>query len=64
MFNTDRVLRWILIIEDYGPEIKYIQGKKNIVVESWSSLLINRNQKTTQDSTNVYEGMSKINGTK
>ena len=23
-FNTDRVLRWILILEKYGPDIEYI----------------------------------------
>ena len=25
-FNTDRVLRWRLIIEEYGPNIEYIKG--------------------------------------
>ena len=28
MFNTDRVLRWRPIPEEYGPEIEYIQGVK------------------------------------
>ena len=30
-FNTDNVLRWRLILEEYSPEIEYISGKKNIV---------------------------------
>jgi hypothetical protein len=25
-FNSDRVYRWRLLIEEYGPEIKYIKG--------------------------------------
>ena len=25
-FNTNRVMRWRLLLEDYGPIIKYIQG--------------------------------------
>ena len=27
MFNTDIVLIWRLIIEEYGPDIEYIKGK-------------------------------------
>ena len=29
-FNTERVMRWRLILEEYGPELIYIQGNKNI----------------------------------
>ena len=32
-FNTDRVIRWRLIIEEYGPNLKYIEGPKNIVAD-------------------------------
>ena len=31
MFNTNRVLIWRLILEEYGPEIEYIQGNENTV---------------------------------
>ena len=27
-FNTDRLLRWRLILEDYGPDIEYIKCNK------------------------------------
>ena len=29
--NNYRVLRWILMIEYYGPDIEYTQGDKNIL---------------------------------
>jgi hypothetical protein len=40
-FNTERVMRWRLILEEYGPEIKYIKGPKNIVADALSRLDIN-----------------------
>ena len=27
-FNTERVMRWRLILEEFGPELKYIKGEK------------------------------------
>ena len=50
MFNTDRVLIRIFIIEDYGPDIEYIKGDKNIVVDSLSILPFNGNEETAQKS--------------
>ena len=26
--NTERVMRWRLILKEFGPELKYIKGKK------------------------------------
>ena len=34
--NTDILLRWILILEEYGPNIEYTQGGKNVVVDALS----------------------------
>ena len=37
-FNTDRVMRWRLILEEYGPKIIYTKGKTNIVADALSRL--------------------------
>ena len=37
-FNTNRVMRWRLIIEEYGPDIQYIEGPKNEVADALSRL--------------------------
>ena len=63
-FNTNRVLRWRLVLEDYGPDIEYIQGDKNIVADALSIFPINSNQETTQESTYKKELLSEINDTK
>ena len=39
-FNTDRVMRWRLILEEYGPELRYIKGERNIVADTLSRLNI------------------------
>ena len=38
MFNTKRVMRWRLIPEEYSPEVIYIEGSKNVVVDALSRL--------------------------
>ena len=37
-FNTERVMRWRLILEEYGPELIYIQGSKNTAADALSRL--------------------------
>ena len=37
-FNTDRVMRWRLILEEYGPKLLYIKGEKNVVADALSRL--------------------------
>ena len=34
--NTERVIRWRLILEEFGPELKYIKGEKNIISDTLS----------------------------
>ena len=40
-FNSDRVLRWRLYIEEYAPEMRYIKGPSNVVADALSRLEIN-----------------------
>jgi hypothetical protein len=37
-FNTECVMRWCLIIEEFGPTMEYIIGPKNIVANTLSHL--------------------------
>ena len=37
-FNTERVMRWQLILEEYGPELRYIKGEANVVADALSRL--------------------------
>ena len=36
--NTERVMRWRLILEEFSPELIYIKGSKNIVADACSQL--------------------------
>ena len=44
MFNTERVIRWRLILEEFGPELKYIKGENNVVADAISRLEKSSNQ--------------------
>jgi hypothetical protein len=35
-FNSDRVMRWCLYIEEYLPELQYIKGTHNVAAEAIS----------------------------
>ena len=37
-FNTERVMRWRLLIEEFGPELRYIKGEQNIVADVLSRM--------------------------
>ena len=37
-FNTERVMRWRLVLEEFGPELNYIKGENNIVADALSRL--------------------------
>src|SRR5688500_7684988 len=37
-FNSDRVMRWRLYIEEYFPDLQYIKGENNIVADALSRL--------------------------
>jgi len=37
-FNTERVMRWRMVLEEYHPELIYLKGKHNIVADALSRL--------------------------
>ena len=37
-------MRWRLILEEFGPELKYIKGENNVVADSLSRLEMSDNQ--------------------
>ena len=37
-------MRWRLILEEFGPELKYIKGENNVVADSLSPLEKSPNQ--------------------
>jgi cleavage and polyadenylation specificity factor subunit 1 len=37
-FNSDRVMRWRLYIEEYSPDLQYIKGENNVVADALSRL--------------------------
>lgn len=38
VFNTERVMRWRLIAEEYGAELNYVKGSHNVVADTLSRL--------------------------
>ena len=38
IFNSDRVMRWRLFIEEYSPDLQFIQGENNIVADALSQM--------------------------
>ena len=37
-FNTERVMRWRLVLEEFGLELRYIKGEANVVADALSRL--------------------------
>ena len=50
ILNTERVMCWRLIIEEFGPEIKYTKGEINVVADALSCLDMSDNN----DILNIY----------
>ena len=56
-FNTDRVMKWRLILEEYGPELIYVKGQNNIVADPLSRLDLKKESilESTQSTMNMAE---------
>ena len=61
MFNNDISLRWILILEKYGPDIEYIKGDKKPSNRLAINITLNGNEETTHKSTYQKVIVSEIN---
>ena len=60
-FNTDRVIRWRLILEEYGPEFIYVKGEHNIVADALSRLtLLDSSSTSVPNATAEYFGTDKL----
>ncbi len=57
--NTQRVMRWRLLIEEYGPELKYIKGVHNVVADALSRLDLLPPNKSISDSTVLDEPVTR-----
>ena len=58
-FNTDRVMRWRLILEEYGPELTYVKGENNVVADalSWLNLTTNNTLSPNLDKMAEHFGL-------
>ena len=54
-FNTERVMRWRLILEEYGPELCYIKGEHNIVADALSLLNLVQDDLTPDQQLNAIQ---------
>lgn len=57
LLQTQRVLRWRLLLEDYGVHFKYIKGETNSLADALSRLPFDERQNPPQDST-LYKASS------
>ena len=59
-FNTERVMRWRLILEEYGPELRYIKGENNIVADALSRLGMLSENGNDDDGPETTEDMAQL----
>jgi len=39
-FNTEQVMHWQLLLEEFGPKLTYVKGTNNVVADALSRLTI------------------------
>ena len=59
--TTERVLRWRLYMEEYGPTINYIKGESNVVADALSRLpyVENKNEDSLENFYAIFESFGK-----
>jgi hypothetical protein len=50
--STDQIIRWRLLIEEFGPTFMHIKGEKNVIADALSRLDANFNEKLPTEPTN------------
>jgi hypothetical protein len=53
-FTTQRVLRWRLLLEEYGPTFKYKSGPQNVVADALSRVPTSRTSRATPPKPKYY----------
>ena len=54
-FNTERVMRWRLLLEEYGPTLQYIKGPKNIIADALSRLDMGADTEMSNELTSLQQ---------
>ena len=57
-FNTERVMRWQLILEEFGPTLNYIKGSNNVVADALSRLDLDTNKQITPTTESLAEAFA------
>ena len=53
-FNMEHIMRWQLLIKEFGPTIQYIKGPKNIIADALSRLDLLSSPSNVQDIADCY----------
>ena len=53
VFNTQQVMRWQLLVEEYGPELHYVKGSHNVVADALSWLDLEPKLTNQRDDTRL-----------
>ena len=56
--SSDRIIRWRLLLEEYGPEYKHVKGQNNVVTDALSRMIW-----THINSTRMHRQQSTISAT-
>jgi RNase H-like domain found in reverse transcriptase len=60
--NTERVMQWRLLIEEFGPEFHYVKGSSNVVADALSRLDITKQPMPTDSHliANLYSPTNRM----